>query len=86
VVFPREVIDKIDRLAGKRHRSEFITDAVRERLTRELQIRAFDAAAGILKDKDYPHWDTPEKTGAWIRALRDESDRAMEQKLGRRVG
>ncbi|HZU77154.1 MAG TPA: ribbon-helix-helix domain-containing protein [Dehalococcoidia bacterium] len=81
VVLPRSVVDEVDRIAGKRRRSEFITDAVQEKLTRELQLRALDEAAGALKNKDYPDWQTPEKTSAWIRSLRDESDRSIADKL-----
>ncbi len=40
IVIPRDMVAAIDRLAGKRRRSAFITEAVREKLARELQKEA----------------------------------------------
>ena len=48
VVIPRDVVAAVDRLAGRRKRSEFIAEAVREKLTRELQRTVLAATAGAL--------------------------------------
>ena len=83
VVIPRDVVEAIDRVAGKRRRSEFITEAVREKLTRALQLQALEDSFGVLANSDYPEWETPEKTSAWVRSLREEADRSSAEKLHR---
>lgn len=40
VVLPRDLVEAIDRIAGRRKRSQFIVEAVREKLTRERQTDA----------------------------------------------
>lgn len=81
IVLPREIVDEVDRLVGHRRRSQFMTEAVREKLRREKLTAALAATAGVLKDVDIPHWSTPEKTSAWIRDLRREDDAAIDETL-----
>jgi hypothetical protein len=80
-VLPREVIDEVDQLIGHRRRSQFMTEAVREKLRRGKLTAALAATAGVLKDVDIPHWATPDKTSAWVRDLRREDDAATDQTL-----
>lgn len=81
IVLPREVVEDVDRLVGHRRRSQFMAEAVREKLRREQLVTALDATAGALKDVDIPHWATPERTSAWVRELRREDNEATERKL-----
>jgi metal-responsive CopG/Arc/MetJ family transcriptional regulator len=81
IVFPRDVVEAVDRVAGKRGRSEFVISAVREKLTRQSQLEALDKSVGILADSDHPEWETPEKVSRWVRSLRKESDETMTEKL-----
>lgn len=74
VVLPEELIEEIDRLAGKRKRSQFIEAAVREKLTRERQSAALRESAGVLDPNDYPDWSTPEKVSTWVRKSRQQDD------------
>jgi metal-responsive CopG/Arc/MetJ family transcriptional regulator len=78
---PRDLIEAIDRVAGKRKRSEFVTEALREKLTRERQKEALAATAGVLKDADYPEWETPEQTSQWVHDLRCVADAHTSEKL-----
>lgn len=75
VILPDEMVDEIDELVGKRKRSQFVKDAVAERLRREQRLKAFDDVVGSLKDSHIPEWDTPESSAAWVREQRRESDR-----------
>lgn len=70
VVLPEELIEEVDHIAGKRKRSQFVEEAIREKLAREALGRVLKDSAGMLKPSDYPHWETPEKADAWIRASR----------------
>lgn len=74
ITLPREVVAEIDRLAGRRRRRRFMTEAIQEKLCREQLLAALDATAGILKDVDIAHWESPEQTSAWVRTLRKEAD------------
>jgi metal-responsive CopG/Arc/MetJ family transcriptional regulator len=80
VVLPRELIEEIDRIVGPRKRSRFIADAVRQKLLSERQREALRLAAGSLDVSKHPHWDTPEKTSAWVRASRQEDDARLSDK------
>ena len=81
IVLPREVVEAVDRLVGQRKRSQFMAEAIQEKLRRERLNAALQATAGILKDADIPEWSTPEATSAWVRNLRREADAATERKL-----
>lgn len=84
VVFPKDLVEEVDRLVGQRKRSEFVTEAVEEKVARERLGRALEASAGILAGESYPEWETPEKVSAWVRKLRSVDYEATERKLGRR--
>lgn len=75
VTLPDDLVGEIDELVGKRKRSQFIKNAVEERLRRELLLQAFDDVVGSLKESRIPEWATPESSAAWVREQRIESDR-----------
>ena len=75
IITPTRLIKEIDRLVGPRRRSEFVTDAISEKLEREKRIRATREAMK-LPPVDVPEWRTPEAASQWVRHLRRESDRS----------
>lgn len=83
VILPEQLVEEIDRLAGKRGRSAFIEEAVRSRLAILRQQHAMRKGAGILKDYDYPDWATPEKTSEWVRKSRELDNQRLEEMLAR---
>jgi Arc/MetJ-type ribon-helix-helix transcriptional regulator len=70
VVLPEELLHKIDARVGQRRRSEFIQEAIEERLNHLERIEAFRQFAGSIADGEVPEWDTRESTEAWLRELR----------------
>jgi hypothetical protein len=80
-VLPEELVEEVDKIAGKRGRSRFIAEAVEAQLRRERQKAAFESARGILKGKEdeYPHWATPEKTREWVRKQRAADDERLQR-------
>ena len=70
LLLPKELVAEVDRFAGPRGRSRFVTEALSERLRRERMREAFEAAAGSLDPADYPHWSSSEKVVEWVRQLR----------------
>jgi hypothetical protein len=53
VVMPRETVEAIDRLVGRRGRSRFLAEAAEEKLRRVRVLEAADRLAGsISEDSD----------------------------------
>ncbi len=79
VVVPKELMEEIDRLAGKRKRSWFITQAVRKEIQRLNFLKAVKETAGAWKDEDHPEF----KMGVnnWIRSLREEDENRLKEMI-----
>jgi metal-responsive CopG/Arc/MetJ family transcriptional regulator len=74
VVLSDVLLAEVDRVAGKRRRSRYIEEAVREKLAHDALSAALAESAGVLAPADYPEWQTPERTSEWVRSLRREDD------------
>lgn len=86
IVLPEDLINAVDRVAGKRKRSRFVESAIREKLAREALSTALRESAGTIDLKSYPEWETPEKASEWVRSLRKEDDVRLSRKVrGRRA-
>ena len=81
VSMPKELVEQIDALVGKRRRSGFIVEAVREEIARRRRTELDEDArrrrselgrkvAGSLADVDIPGWETSESTAEWVRQQR----------------
>lgn len=79
VSLPDELLEEVDRIAGRRRRSQFVEDAIREKLRRAAQDQALANQAGVLRDEDYPQWRTPADVSQWVEQLRAESERRYAQ-------
>jgi hypothetical protein len=73
-IAPKALIEKVDKLVGPRRRSEFLTEAVTEKLERENRIRAVRHALTLPAVRDVPGWETPEAVSQWLRDIRADSD------------
>lgn len=75
LLLPRELVERVDQLAGPRGRSRFVAEVLDRAVRRELQREALRSTAGMLKGKPgYEHWSTPERVVEWVSDLR-ASDR-----------
>ncbi len=81
IIIPEPLVSEIDRLVGKRGRSEFLAHAAEKELRRLQQIKALENVDGAWKDKDHPEL----KVGAahWVKELRKESERQLHRTTGR---
>lgn len=70
VVLPEELLHLIDARVGQRKRSEFIQEAIEEKLNYLERIEAFERVVGSIADGEVPEWDTLESTEKWLRELR----------------
>jgi metal-responsive CopG/Arc/MetJ family transcriptional regulator len=75
VVLPPELVDEVDRLVGQRRRSQFFTEAAREKLARVRLVAAAHKAAGSLADVPTPEWESSEAAARWVRRSRRADDR-----------
>ena len=78
VVMPESTVEEIDVIAGKRGRSQFITETVEAELRRRRLRAALAEMDGALADVDIPGWETRESIAAWVRALRDGEEVASD--------
>jgi hypothetical protein len=81
VVLEEQLVKDIDRLVGPRQRSSFLTEAAQKELLRRRQIEALKGAAGAWKDKDHP--ELKDGSAAWVRKLRQESERRFKRVTAR---
>ena len=81
VLLPKELLDDIDRVAGRRGRSKFIAEAADEQLKRMRRWVAATEVVGSLAEHDIPEWATPESTSAWVRKLRREWDERLKEEV-----
>ena len=79
VVLPEDVLKAVDALAGKRKRSRFIEEAIRDKLKREAVLAALVETAGVLSGEEHPQWVTREQTAAWVKESRLESDNRVQE-------
>lgn len=72
LMLPPELVAEVDRIAGPRNRSRYVTEAVQARLKRDHLKEVWDRSFGILNKEDHPEWATSEMVVEWVRALRAE--------------
>lgn len=77
IVLPKELVEDVDRVVGLRHRSEFVAEAVAEKLSRERLRRAAHRLGGTLANKDIPGWESTASAVEWVRTLRRESEESL---------
>jgi hypothetical protein len=67
------MIHEIDELAGPRGRSQYVAEAVAQRLKRDRLRRAIEATAGAMVGK--PGWMNPDEALAFANELRESWDK-----------
>jgi metal-responsive CopG/Arc/MetJ family transcriptional regulator len=58
LVIPRDILEEVDQIAGKRKRSLFIAEATREKLQRERFLKTLEETQGAWSDKNHPELKT----------------------------
>jgi len=77
IVIPEPLVSEIDRVAGTRRRSGFLSQAAEKELRRLRQIQALEGATGVWKDKEHP--ELRQGAAKWVKGLRRESERRLEK-------
>lgn len=76
VVVPEELIREVDRLSGKRKRSQFIVQAIKKEVQRLNYVSAVRETAGAWDEKDHP--ELKNGSEGWVRKLRDEDKKRLK--------
>jgi len=81
VIIEEDIVKEIDRLVGKKKRSNFISEATKKELKRIKQLSLIKNLKGTWKDEDHPELAGKEGTHKWVRRLRGEDEKALRKKL-----
>ena len=77
LVLPREILEEVDQIAGKRKRSLFIAAATREKLEKERFLKTLEETKGSWSDKNHPELRTIKDVEHYVR----EKRRSYRQRL-----
>lgn len=80
VVLPEDLLAEIDDLVGQRGRSAFLVEVLRQEVSRRRLLQILRDPEPIWKDEDHP--ELREGAAAWVRKMRDEDERLLQEKLG----
>ncbi|MEW6233475.1 MAG: hypothetical protein AB1566_14340 [Chloroflexota bacterium] len=69
-VFPKSILDAVDRAAGRRKRSRFVAQATVEKLEKLAFEKAADTAFGAWADDEYPDLQTDEDMEVFLANIR----------------
>lgn len=81
IVLPDELLAELDQTVGSSRQSEFIVEAVREKLHRVRRIRAVREMAAVTTADDIPGWTSPEEVSAWLRDSRASDAERLAREL-----
>lgn len=71
LLLPRELVEQVDRYAGRRGRSRFVAEVLQRALRRERLRDGVRSSAGMLGGKPgYEHWSTSDKVVEWVSEIR----------------
>ena len=78
VIFPEELLQEVDRVVKKRERSDFVIEAVEEKLRRIRLQKLLNKVAGVWKDR--ADMKTNADVNRFLRSLR-KSDMRREKRI-----
>ena len=70
LVFPQNILEEVDQIAGKRKRSVFIVKATQEKLERERFLKTLDETKGAWTDKHHAELRTERDMERYLREKR----------------
>mgnify|MGYP005854180191 CR=1 FL=1 len=81
LVFPEEILNAVDEVAGKRKRSLFIVEATQEKLERERFLKALEETKGVWTADRHPELRTKRDLERYLR----EKRRSYRKRLQRMI-
>ncbi|MBI2267225.1 MAG: hypothetical protein HYU64_19025 [Armatimonadetes bacterium] len=80
VVLPRDLVKAMDKIVGKKKRSDFLALAAQEKLARINFGRSADAAFGAWKDEEYPFLSTEEDVNEFLAGFRAPAAKRLHKR------
>jgi len=80
IVIPKDLVRTVDALVGRRKRSAFFEEAVREKVARMNLLRALDETAGAIKAEDHPEWASSRDVAGWVSDLREKDRERLSKR------
>ncbi len=82
VFIPEQLLAEIDKLVGKGKRSSLITEILDHEIRRRRLMQILDGDQPIWKEHDHP--ELKDGAYAWVRSLRDDSNKRLERQAAHR--
>jgi len=79
LVFPLNILEQVDQIAGKRKRSLFIVKATQEKLERERFLRTLDETKGAWTDKLHAELRTERDMEKYLREKRSSYRKRLKR-------
>jgi metal-responsive CopG/Arc/MetJ family transcriptional regulator len=79
LVFPLNILEEVDQIAGKRKRSLFIVKATEEKLERERFLRTLDETKGAWPDKLHAELRTERDMEKYLREKRSSYRKRLKR-------
>lgn len=79
LVFPLEVLEEVDQIAGKRKRSLFIVKATQEKIERERFLKTLDETKGAWVDKHHAELRTGRDMEKYLREKRNSYRKRLKR-------
>lgn len=70
IVLPADVVFAIEGITKRRKRSQFVVEAIREKIERIKFQRALEESAGCWKDKNHPELKTQRDINKYLKKVR----------------
>jgi hypothetical protein len=81
ILLPQDLVREIDAIVGPRGRSAFLVETAREAVRRKKLLRFLESDKPGWNDGDHP--ELAAGAGAWVRELRQESEKRRTRKQRR---
>jgi metal-responsive CopG/Arc/MetJ family transcriptional regulator len=81
LVFPLDILEEVDQIAGKRKRSLFIVKATQEKLERERFLRTLDETKGAWTDRHHAELRTERDMGQYLREKRSSYRKRLKRTI-----
>lgn len=81
VVLPRSIVREIDKVIGKRQRSNFLAEAAAEKLDRMRFDKALRKSFGSWGDAEHPELRTHRDMQEFLRGMRRDTEKRIKSRL-----
>jgi hypothetical protein len=74
-----DIVQELDVFVGKRGRSKFITEAIKEKISKEKFSFAVSECAGAWSDENHPGLNSTKKVTDYINKIREDSEKRLKE-------